>query len=872
MHFSIKFTQIPLNRPKTVTAVIVLITLMLGSLISMVHVDTDPENMLNEDEAVRVFHNLTKKDFNLYDVVVLGVVNETDRDGVFNPASLKNILELSKFASTLRDQDNPERYVITSDVIGPDNVEIIKQAGVGEIRFEWLMKKAPTTREEALKIRDAVMGNPLLKGTLVSEDGKAMGVYIPISTKAFAHQVREKLLAKIATLNNKGDDQFYITGLPVAEDTFGKEMFIQMAISAPLAMLAIFLLMLLFFKKVKLIVAPLMVAMITVISTMGLLIGFGNTLHIMSSMIPIFLMPIAVVDSIHILSEFFDRYQLTKDRRQTIKQVMRHLFMPMLYTSLTSAAGFASLALTPIPPVQAFGIFVAVGILIAWLVTIIFIPAYIMMMDENSLENFGTSADDEDKPHKLSIINRHLAWIGRTSYKHAKFIIIANLIVFGLAGYGISKIVINDNPVKWFEKSHEIRVADKVLNQHFAGTYEAYLVLEAKASDTSATGGAAWLLDRLAIDLSNNKQVLKITATQIKQLAKESRNVEELAAKLTPLWEDALDAVPADNDLDYESWSQALDDISGLLNRDQIFKRPDVLRYIEKLQNHLLSNGHVGKSNSLTDVVKKVHQELLGGEEEYFSVPDSVNGVAQCLISFQNSHKPDDLWHLVTPDYKKVNLWVQLKSGDNVDMQKVIDDVEQFLRQNPAPVELKHNWAGLTYINVIWQEKMVSGMRDSFIGSFIIVFVMMVVLFRSVSWGLLAMVPLTFTIAFIYGVIGFIGKDYDMSVAVLSSLTLGLAVDFAIHFLERCRMTYKKTGSWSETIKEMFDEPARAIARNTIIISIGFTPLLAAPLIPYQTVGVFLATIMLYSGLATMWILPAVLTLGKGWFFKEIKA
>ena len=90
-------------------------------------------------------------------------------------------------------------------------------------------------------------------------------------------------------------------------------------------------------------------------------------------------MPIAVLDSIHILSEFFDRYQETRDRRKTLTAVMQTLFMPMLYTSLTSAAGFASLALTPIPPVQVFGIFVALGIMAAWVLTILFIPSYVML-------------------------------------------------------------------------------------------------------------------------------------------------------------------------------------------------------------------------------------------------------------------------------------------------------------------------------------------------------------------------------------------------------------------------------------------------------------------------------------------------------------
>jgi len=69
--------QFSIKKPKLVIAIMVLATLILGGMISMVRVDTDPENMLSEHEAVRIFHNQVKKEFSLYDVVVLGVVNET---------------------------------------------------------------------------------------------------------------------------------------------------------------------------------------------------------------------------------------------------------------------------------------------------------------------------------------------------------------------------------------------------------------------------------------------------------------------------------------------------------------------------------------------------------------------------------------------------------------------------------------------------------------------------------------------------------------------------------------------------------------------------------------------------------------------------
>ena len=84
-------------------------------------------------------------------------------------------------------------------------------------------------------------------------------------------------------------------------------------------------------------------------------------------------------------------------------------------------------------------------------------------------------------------------------------------------------------------------------------------------------------------------------------------------------------------------------------------------------------------------------------------------------------------------------------------------------------------------------------------------------------------------------------------------------------------MTYRKTGSWKAAVGEMFEEPARAITRNVIVIAIGFTPLLAAPLVPYKTVGVFLASIMVISGVATMLILPSLLTVLESRFFKKIK-
>jgi predicted RND superfamily exporter protein len=243
--------------------------------------------------------------------------------------------------------------------------------------------------------------------------------------------------------------------------------------------------------------------------------------------------------------------------------------------------------------------------------------------------------------------------------------------------------------------------------------------------------------------------------------------------------------------------------------------------------------------------------------------------VAQCLITYQNSHRPQDLWHFVTPDHRTASLWIQMKSGDNRDMTRVEESVESFIQSNPPPAGLTHRWFGLTYINVIWQEKMVSGMVRSLLGSFGVVLVMMILLFRSPLWGVLSMIPLALSIALIYGVVGWIGKDYDMPVAILSSLSLGLAVDYAIHFLARSRALYDPGKKWGGTVGSVFGEPARAITRNAIVVGVGFLPLLAAPLVPYQTVGIFIASILLTAGAASLAILPALIRVLETNLFRE---
>ncbi len=760
-------------------------------------IDTDPENMLSAEEPVRVTHDRLKETFGLHDFVVVGVVNESHPQGVFNPTDLANIKTLTETAKGLSfpvtvDGERRQERVVSEDIIAPSEVDHIETTSIGSVDFSYLMRETPETDAGAAGVRDRALGIPMYRGSLVSEEGRALTLYFPITHKKISHAVEQRLREAIAGFEDTGAE-YHITGLPVAEDRFGAEMFQQMAVSAPLAMLCVFLLLLYFFRNVRLILFSIGAAVIAVAATMSLLVVTGFTVHIMSSMIPIFIIPIAILDDIHILSDFHDRYTPDRPRFEVISQVMGELWRPMLFTTLTTTVGFASLMLTPNPPVQVFGAFVAIGVLIAWFVTVTLRPAFLMAVSNRALHRFGAARDagstgegGESQPQGL--LANGLRLVGGFAGHRSKLILGVTAVVIAWAGVGITRIEVNDNPTRWFEPDHEIRIADRVINDRFAGTYMAYLALR-----------------------------------------------------------------PAE----------------GAQIGDQPFKQPEMLRYLDRMQRHLEEETPtVGKAVGLSDIIKTVHRELLDSEEAY-RIPDSRQAVAQTVLTYENSHNPDDIWNLVTTDYSRANLWLQLNSGDNKDMASVVGAVEDYMATNRPPAALERDWFGLTYINMVWQEKMVIGMLQALLGSFLVVLVLTSLLFWSPSWGLLAMVPLTVTVVTIYGAVGWAGKDYDMPTAVLSALSLGLAVDYAIHFLARGRQIFARTRSWARTLPEIYEDPARAITRNIIVLGVGFLPLLAASLVPYQTVGLLISGILVLAGAATLLILPALVTVFQNPLFRR---
>jgi hypothetical protein len=313
--------------------------------------------------------------------------------------------------------------------------------------------------------------------------------------------------------------------------------------------------------------------------------------------------------------------------------------------------------------------------------------------------------------------------------------------------------------------------------------------------------------------------------------------------------------------------------IVAISDKDDYIKTPEAMNYIEGLQRRLEKLPVVGKTTSVVDYVKRINRVLHNDNPKFDAVPETKEMIGQYLFLFSMSAKPSDLDNVADYPFRKANIWVQLKTWDAKAMESVIAEVNAFKKEHPIPMEFKP--AGIAYFNLVWNHEVLWDMVKGLVLALIVVFAILAYDFRSVKWAVIGYIPLLFTILLIYGVIGYIGKDFDMPISVMSCLSLGMAVDFAIHFVSRFRQRLSETQGSDDAKQHITDallwtaaRPGKGIMRNAILFAAAFAVMLFAPLTPYVTVGAFIVSMMMLSALMTILYLPALITLLRGWLFQ----
>src|SRR3990167_3684461 len=301
--------QFSVNHPRLVIGLTLVFTMLFAAQLPKIKTDTDPKNMLPVTSPVRQYNDQVESWFALHpDMIVLGVLNE---EGIFDSQTLRRIATTTEAIMKIQG-------VVARDVIGLVTVDDVTSEG-DLLSTQPLLGDIPATPEQLAAFRQRLLTNPLLVPRLVSADGKLTTIYIPIEKNANGKQIADQIQQLVG--QEKGSEEFYLAGDPVARDTFGAEMFRQMALFSPLAGMGMVLVLFLMFRNWTLVFANMAVAMVSILWSMGLFVGLGIPIHIMASMSPVFLMAIST-DTVHIFNEFNFRSREVGRKKEAIVATM----------------------------------------------------------------------------------------------------------------------------------------------------------------------------------------------------------------------------------------------------------------------------------------------------------------------------------------------------------------------------------------------------------------------------------------------------------------------------------------------------------------------------------------------------------------------
>lgn len=305
-------------------------------------------------------------------------------------------------------------------------------------------------------------------------------------------------------------------------------------------------------------------------------------------------------------------------------------------------------------------------------------------------------------------------------------------------------------------------------------------------------------------------------------------------------------------------------------NDKDVFKEPSVQRIIDKMQNDIESIDVVGNSFSLADYLKRMNKVMHADDKAYDIIPDSKNLVAQYLLLYEMSGDPDNLWKVVDYDYKKANVNVQLKSDNSKEINRAIDIIEKY-RNDFSEAGVQLNYAGSAYKALVFTDLILEGQIQSLLLSLLIIIILLSLMFKKISIGLIGAIPIVITAIISFGLMGLLNIPLSTTTALISSIAVGIGIDYAVHFIERYKIYALETSDKALTIRETMHHSGRAIIFNAFVVIAGFLVLLFSVFPPNRSLGALVSLNMFTSFLGTVTIMFLVLYKSNIYFVKRKK-
>ena len=290
----------------------------------------------------------------------------------------------------------------------------------------------------------------------------------------------------------------------------------------------------------------------------------------------------------------------------------------------------------------------------------------------------------------------------------------------------------------------------------------------------------------------------------------------------------------------------------GLVDHEKLEKIRAFQRWAESLPQ-------VDHTVSMVDFIEEMHWALRGENPEYRAIPQSDELISQLLLIYDGN----DLYDFVDRDYQHTHVAMNLNVHSANDIAALMDELRAYLAQNVGD-SMQWNIAGAGRLFADMEELLVVGQVYSLWGALVLIFLLMLILWRSVGSAALCMIPNLSPILLIFIVMGVFGIWLDMATAMIASVAVGIAVDDTIHVYHGFRHRVRNGVAPVVALARTYREAGRAVIVTTIILSAQFLILVFSDFVPTRNFGL-LTTVGLVSALLfDLLLLPALLMIFYG--------
>jgi len=298
-------------------------------------------------------------------------------------------------------------------------------------------------------------------------------------------------------------------------------------------------------------------------------------------------------------------------------------------------------------------------------------------------------------------------------------------------------------------------------------------------------------------------------------------------------------------------------DLEFLINGDM--KDPELLQQISQLQDYVEKNPSVSITFSIADVIKRMHRTVMDDDPDYETVPDDRAKVNNLYTMYSMSGDPDDLTALVDYEYSKALVTAILKNVSTKSSVLFVNDIEQFVDKNFT----KYKDITATGQLVVLRDMVELVIKSSVISicvSIVVITFIAAIFFRHLGWGILAVIPLSAAVIMNFGFMGILKIDLNHVTALLSSVIIGVGVDFAIHYISQYRRLARANVPIATRSNRVIDEVGYPIILDALS-NMAFGALLFSEFIPLQHMGGLMVFAMFSTSFGTLTILASLLEL-----------